>query len=96
MRGRNPNLNPTLTPTPTLTLTLGIVFEEVVPGAAEGVRVVELVEGGNAEASGAVAPGDVLVGVTGIRVSVCLCARTHVNLTDYLVFGGQMIHDTYS
>mmetsp|Transcript_41634 Transcript_41634/g.96264 ORF Transcript_41634/g.96264 Transcript_41634/m.96264 type:complete len:215 (+) Transcript_41634:150-794(+) len=47
---------------------LGIVFEENVPGAAEGVRVVELVEGGNADLSGAIAPGDVLVGVTGIRV----------------------------
>lgn len=47
---------------------LGIVFEEVVPGAPQGVRVVELVEGGNADASGVVAPGDMLVGVTGIRV----------------------------
>ena len=47
---------------------LGIVFEEVVPGSAEGVRVLEVQEGGNAAATGKVESGDVLVGVTGIVV----------------------------
>jgi len=47
---------------------LGIVFEEVVPDMARGVRVAELVDGGNAMASGLVGVGDVLVGVTGVKV----------------------------
>eukprot|EP00617_Octactis_speculum_P025851 CAMPEP_0185769044 /NCGR_PEP_ID=MMETSP1174-20130828/53335_1 /TAXON_ID=35687 /ORGANISM="Dictyocha speculum, Strain CCMP1381" /LENGTH=161 /DNA_ID=CAMNT_0028453985 /DNA_START=177 /DNA_END=662 /DNA_ORIENTATION=- len=47
---------------------LGIVFEETVIGAANGVQVLELVDGGNAEASGFVKPGDQLLAVTGIKV----------------------------
>lgn len=47
---------------------LGIVFEEVVPNSAQGVQVLELVSGGNADDAGVVGIGDVLVGVTGVKV----------------------------
>jgi len=39
---------------------------------ARGVRVAELVDGGNAMASGLVGVGDVLVGVTGVKVAFML------------------------
>ena len=45
---------------------LGIAFEEVAPG--KGVLVDYLVEGGNAEKSGVIKPGDVLIAVTAIKV----------------------------
>ena len=45
---------------------LGIMFEEIEIG--KGVYVQDLVEGGNAEYMGAIQPGDVLVGVTAIKV----------------------------
>lgn len=48
---------------------LGIVFEEIQPMLPKGVRVAELVEGGNAEkAETPIKEGDVLVGVTGVKV----------------------------
>jgi len=45
---------------------LGIVFEEIEAG--EGVFVRDLAEGGNAERGGVVRVGDVLVGVTAVKV----------------------------
>ena len=45
----------------------GIVFEELDPNFARGVKVLELVEGGNAAASGAVQAEDLLVGVSAVR-----------------------------
>mmetsp|Transcript_36735 Transcript_36735/g.112404 ORF Transcript_36735/g.112404 Transcript_36735/m.112404 type:complete len:253 (-) Transcript_36735:59-817(-) len=45
----------------------GIVFEELDPNFPRGVKVLELVEGGNAEASGKIAPEDLLVAVTAVR-----------------------------
>ena len=45
---------------------LGIAFEEVVPG--RGVVVDYCVEGGNADASGVVQPGDILYAVTAVKV----------------------------
>jgi len=45
---------------------LGIVFEEIEVG--RGVYVQDLVEGGKAERMGIIQPGDVLVGVTAIKV----------------------------
>eukprot|EP00567_Pseudictyota_dubia_P011517 CAMPEP_0197446080 /NCGR_PEP_ID=MMETSP1175-20131217/11125_1 /TAXON_ID=1003142 /ORGANISM="Triceratium dubium, Strain CCMP147" /LENGTH=231 /DNA_ID=CAMNT_0042977143 /DNA_START=70 /DNA_END=762 /DNA_ORIENTATION=+ len=45
---------------------LGIVFEEV--DAGRGVYVTDLVEGGNAEVQGTVQKGDVLIGVTAVKV----------------------------
>lgn len=45
---------------------LGIAFEEVKPG--RGVLVDYLVEGSNAEKSGAIQPGDVLLAVTAVKV----------------------------
>ena len=45
---------------------LGIVFEEIEAG--NGVFVQELVEGGNAERSGKIQPGDVLVGITAVKI----------------------------
>ena len=48
----------------------GIVFEEIgTPSDPKGVKVIDLVEGGNAEASGAVAVDDVLVGLSAVRFS---------------------------
>jgi len=49
-----------------LTKPLGIVFEEVKAG--EGVYVQDLVEGGLAERQGKIQVGDVLVGVTAIKI----------------------------
>ena len=45
---------------------LGIVFEEIDVG--KGLYVQDLVEGGNAELSGKVKKGDVLVGITAIKI----------------------------
>ena len=45
---------------------LGIVFEEIEIG--NGVFVQDLVEGGFADTQGKIQPGDVLVGVTAIKV----------------------------
>jgi hypothetical protein len=45
---------------------LGIVFEEIEPG--KGVFVQDLVEGGNAERQGVILKGDILVGVTAVKV----------------------------
>ena len=46
---------------------LGIVFEEIEAG--RGLVVQELVQGGNAAASGAdIQPGDVLVGMTAVKI----------------------------
>lgn len=45
----------------------GIIFEEIEPN--RGVYVADLVEGGNAENQGVIKKGDVLVGVTAIRVA---------------------------
>ena len=45
----------------------GIIFEEIEPN--KGVYVADLVEGGNAEKQGVLQKGDVLVGVTAIRVA---------------------------
>ena len=45
---------------------LGIVFEEIEPG--KGVYVSDLVEGGNADIQGVIQKGDILVGVTAIKV----------------------------
>ena len=49
-----------------MTKPLGIIFEEIEAG--KGVFVQELVEGGLAEVQGKVKPGDVLVGITAIKV----------------------------
>ena len=43
------------------------MFEELDPNFPRGVKVLELVEGGNAEASGKIAPEDLLVAVTAVR-----------------------------
>jgi hypothetical protein len=45
---------------------LGIVFEEIEEG--RGLYVQELVEGGNGAQSGMIQPGDVLVGITAIKI----------------------------
>lgn len=45
---------------------LGIIFEEINVGS--GVYVQDLVEGGNAQRSGKIQKGDVLVGITAIKV----------------------------
>lgn len=45
---------------------LGIAFEEREPG--RGVVVDYLVEGGNAEASGVIQPGDILIATTAVKV----------------------------
>jgi len=45
---------------------LGIVFEEIEAG--QGVFVQELVEGGNAAIEGTVQPGDILVGITAVKI----------------------------
>ena len=45
---------------------LGIAFEELAPGC--GVVVTELVDGGNAARQGDISPGDVLIGVTAVKV----------------------------
>lgn len=45
---------------------LGIIFEEIDIG--KGVYVVDLVEGGNAEQMGTIKRGDVLVGITAVKV----------------------------
>lgn len=45
----------------------GIVFEEIEPN--KGVYIADIVEGGNAERQGVLRKGDVLVGVTAIRIS---------------------------
>ena len=47
---------------------LGIAFEEVSGGQPKGVVVDYLVEGSNAEASGKIQPGDVLIAVTAVKV----------------------------
>ena len=48
---------------------LGIVFEENAGGMSKGVRVLEVVEGGNAAACPvAIVPGDELVALTGIKL----------------------------
>lgn len=49
-----------------MTKPLGIVFEEIEVG--EGVFVQDIVEGGLAAVQGKIQPGDVLVGVTAIKV----------------------------
>ena len=49
-----------------LTAPLGIIFEEVEAG--KGVYVMDLVEGGAAEKQGTIEKGDLLVGVTAIKV----------------------------
>ena len=49
-----------------MTKPLGIIFEEIVAG--EGVFVQDLVEGGLAEIQGTIEKGDVLIGVTAIKV----------------------------
>lgn len=49
-----------------LTKPLGIIFEEIEAG--EGVFVQDLVEGGLAERQGKIQVGDVLVGVTAVKV----------------------------
>ena len=49
-----------------MTKPLGIIFEEI--DAGEGVFVQDLVEGGLAAMQGTIKPGDVLVGVTAIKV----------------------------
>ncbi|MGK3739805.1 MAG: C-terminal processing protease CtpA/Prc [Bacillariaceae sp.] len=49
-----------------MTKPLGIVFEEIEIG--DGVFVQDLVEGGLADVQGKIQPGDVLVGVTAIKV----------------------------
>jgi hypothetical protein len=49
-----------------LSTPLGIIFEEIEVG--KGVYVQELVEGGLAERRGKIQPGDVLVGVTAVKV----------------------------
>mmetsp|Transcript_12588 Transcript_12588/g.27950 ORF Transcript_12588/g.27950 Transcript_12588/m.27950 type:complete len:221 (+) Transcript_12588:129-791(+) len=46
---------------------LGIVFEEVAADEPRGVKVCELVPGGNAEACGLVGVGDLLIAATGTR-----------------------------
>lgn len=45
----------------------GIVFEEIDAVFPRGVKVLSLVEGGNAESSGAIQAGDKLVAVSAIR-----------------------------
>jgi hypothetical protein len=45
---------------------LGILFEEMEIG--KGVYVMDLVEGGNAEREGKIQKGDVLIGVTAVKV----------------------------
>lgn len=45
----------------------GIVFEEIEAG--RGVYVSDLVEGGNAERQGMIQKGDVLIGITAVRVA---------------------------
>lgn len=49
-----------------LSKPLGVVFEEIDSG--RGLYVKELVESGNAADSGAIQPGDVLVGITAIKI----------------------------
>jgi hypothetical protein len=49
-----------------MTKPLGIIFEEI--DAGEGVYVQELVEDGLAERQGSIQPGDVLIGVTAVKV----------------------------
>jgi hypothetical protein len=49
-----------------LTKPLGIVFEEIEQG--RGLYVQDLVEGGNAANSGKVQVGDVLVGITAVKI----------------------------
>ena len=50
-----------------LTRPLGIIFEEIEAG--EGVYVQDLVEGGLAERQGKIQVGDILVGITAVKVS---------------------------
>jgi hypothetical protein len=45
---------------------LGIVFEEIETG--RGLYVQDLVEGGNAETEGTIRPGDVLVGMSAVKI----------------------------
>ena len=49
-----------------MTTPLGIVFEEIEAG--EGVYVQDLVEDGLADIQGKIKPGDVLIGVTAVKV----------------------------
>lgn len=49
-----------------MTKPLGIVFEEIEAG--EGVFVQDLVEGGLASVQGRIQPGDVLIGITAVKV----------------------------
>jgi hypothetical protein len=49
-----------------LSKPLGIVFEEIEPG--KGVFVQDLVEGGAAERQGKIQKGDVLVGITAVKI----------------------------
>jgi len=51
----------------TINKPLGIAFEEVVADRPNGVLVDYLVEGSNAEGTGAIKPGDVLVAVTAAK-----------------------------
>ena len=46
---------------------LGIIFEEVTPGKAEGVTVAGLVEGGRAELDGRILVGDKLIRVSAVQ-----------------------------
>lgn len=46
---------------------LGIVFKEIEVG--KGVFVQDLVEGGSADRQGIIKPGDILTGITAIKVS---------------------------
>ena len=59
---------------------LGIAFEEVEPG--RGVLVEYLVEGSNAERSGAIKPGDILIATTAVKV---IGAKWEVRLIPSLV-----------
>jgi hypothetical protein len=51
-----------------LTKPLGIVFEEIDDMGRGGLYVKELVAGGNADRSGTIQPGDVLIGITAIKI----------------------------
>jgi hypothetical protein len=48
---------------------IGIVFEDLDANFAKGVKVIDLVEGGNAEKSGSIQVGDLLVGVSAVPSS---------------------------
>ena len=62
-----PSLNAVGTYSVRLLKPLGIIFEEVTPGEAEGVIVAGLVEGGNAERDGSILVGDRLIRVSAVQ-----------------------------